>query len=65
MFFEDTCKVPMKFLERKIHPRHVELDNMGRRAKRDKNKIDESFLTTKNKYFIYKKIGHRKTTCSE
>lgn len=62
---EDTWEIPMEILKRQIHPPHVEPGKLGRRAKKRRKGIGETFPTKKNKCSICKRVGHKRTTCSE
>ncbi|KAH0707409.1 hypothetical protein KY290_011965 [Solanum tuberosum] len=62
---EETWKVPIEILERKISSPFVEPGKVGRRSSKRHKGIGESFSTKKNKYSLCKRIGHKRTTCSE
>ncbi|XP_047249974.1 uncharacterized protein LOC124885768 [Capsicum annuum] len=62
---EDSWQVPIEILERKISPLVVEPDKVGRRSYKRRKGVGELFSTKKNKCSICKRVGHKKTTCSE
>ncbi|KAH0706487.1 hypothetical protein KY289_011563 [Solanum tuberosum] len=62
---EETWEVPIKILERKISSPFVEPGKVGRRSSKRHKGIGESFSTKKNKCSLCKRIGHKRTTCSE
>ncbi|WMV09479.1 hypothetical protein MTR67_002864 [Solanum verrucosum] len=62
---EETWEVPIEILERKISSPFVESGKVGRRSSKRHKGIGESFSTKKNKCSLCKRIGHKRTTCSE
>ncbi|KAL3377456.1 hypothetical protein AABB24_003728 [Solanum stoloniferum] len=62
---EETWEVPIEILERKISSLFVEPGKVGRRSSKRHKGIGESFSTKKNKCSLCKRIGHKRTTCSE
>ncbi|KAL3339973.1 hypothetical protein AABB24_028540 [Solanum stoloniferum] len=62
---EETWEVPIEILERKISSPFVEPGKVGRRSSKRHKGIGESFSTKKNKCSLCKRIGHKRTTCSE
>ncbi|KAL3371346.1 hypothetical protein AABB24_008068 [Solanum stoloniferum] len=62
---EETWEVPIEILESKISSPFVEPGKVGRRSSKRHKGIGESFSTKKNKCSLCKRIGHKRTTCSE
>ncbi|KAM3393896.1 hypothetical protein P3S68_002897 [Capsicum galapagoense] len=62
---EDSWQVPIEILERNISSPFVEQGMVGRRLYKRRKGVRESFSTKKNKFSICKRVGHKKTTCSE
>ncbi|KAH0720236.1 hypothetical protein KY284_005266 [Solanum tuberosum] len=62
---EETWEIPIEILERKISSPFVEPGKVGRRSSKRHKGIGESFSTKKNKCSLCKRIGHKRTKCSE
>ncbi|XP_015160466.1 uncharacterized protein [Solanum tuberosum] len=62
---EETWEVLIEILERKIPSPFVESGKVGRRSSKIHKGIGKSFSMKKNKCSLCKRIGQKRTTCSE
>ncbi|KAH0678879.1 hypothetical protein KY284_019964 [Solanum tuberosum] len=60
---EDSWIVPLDVIKREIPPPYVDQSKPGRRRYKRRRGVGESFPTRKNKCFVCRDFGHKRTTC--